>query len=102
LKSKSKTKEHQPHYIGFHTTTSEAAISSAHSEFKVSGTVCLGKGAYFARSIDGTINKARGGKGARFLAEVRMGKMYEVERQLIDKKHRSFNPEVHDYVYHSK
>ncbi|CAF2900431.1 unnamed protein product [Rotaria sp. Silwood2] len=27
-------KDHQPHYIGFHTTTPEAAVSIAHSEFQ--------------------------------------------------------------------
>ena len=34
LKSKQDEEDNQPHYIGFHTTTPEAAISIAHSEFR--------------------------------------------------------------------
>jgi hypothetical protein len=72
---KSKQSRHQPHYIGFHTTTTEAAVSIAHSDFQPSKTGWLGAGAYFARSVNGTINKARGGKGVWFIAEIRMGKV---------------------------
>ncbi|CAF4180133.1 unnamed protein product, partial [Adineta steineri] len=42
-------------YIGFHTTTPEAAVSIVHSEFIPSSVGMLGKGVYFARSITDTI-----------------------------------------------
>ncbi|CAF4478813.1 unnamed protein product [Rotaria sp. Silwood2] len=84
---------HQPHYIGFHTTTSEAAVSIAHSEFQPS------TGVYFARSIDGTIGKARTGGSAYIIAKIRMGKVYEAHRNLLNKKHPLFNPQVYDFVH---
>ncbi|CAF4556432.1 unnamed protein product, partial [Rotaria sp. Silwood2] len=62
----------------------------------------LGAGAYFARSIDGTIGKARTGGGAYIIAEIRMGKVYEVHRNLIHKKHTLFNRQVYDFVHRSK
>ncbi|CAF2823856.1 unnamed protein product [Rotaria sp. Silwood2] len=45
-------------YIGFHTTTAQAAVAIAHSDFRPSSSGMLGSGAYFARSIEDTFGKA--------------------------------------------
>lgn len=55
-----------PTYIGFHTTTPEAAVSIVKTEFKPSPSGMLGGDLYFARSLEATIGKVgqNGGKGA--------------------------------------
>ncbi|UJR34222.1 hypothetical protein I4U23_021628 [Adineta vaga] len=94
--------DNQPHYIGFHTTDPDAAISIAHSEFRPGTCGWIGAGVYFARSIVGTIGKAKSDGGAYIIAEIRMGKVYEVERDVITKGHEKFNPEIYDFAHHSK
>ncbi|CAF3200836.1 unnamed protein product [Rotaria sp. Silwood2] len=66
-------------YVGFHCTTPEAAVSIAHSDFRINNKPpqMLGFGVYFARSIKGTERKARH-SGATICAEVQMGKVKEV------------------------
>ncbi|CAF2504935.1 unnamed protein product [Rotaria sp. Silwood2] len=95
-------KDHQPHYIDFHTTTPGAAVSIAHSKFQPSTGGWLGASAYFARSVDGIIGKARTGGGTYIIAKIRMGEVYEVHRNFIDKKHPLFNPQEYDFVHRSK
>lgn len=69
-------------YVGFHRTTAEAAVMIAHSDFRISnsGKQMLGYGVYFARSISGTLGKARHG-GATICAEIQMGRVKEVTRR---------------------
>lgn len=69
-------------YIGFHITSPEAVASIVHSEFRCSKSGMLGAGVYFARSIDSAVYKAVGGKGAYIIAEIRMGRVYEFNREL--------------------
>ncbi|CAF5028553.1 unnamed protein product, partial [Rotaria socialis] len=95
-------KETQPHYIGFHTTTPEAVVSIAHINFRPSTKGWLGAGAYFARSVAGTIGKHRSAGGAWIIAEVHMGKVYEVLRNEIDRAHKNFNKEKYDFVHYTK
>jgi hypothetical protein len=104
LSSCYKTQEldNQPHYIGFHTTDPDSAIGIAHSEFRPGKNGWLGAGVYFARSIAGTIGKAKSEGGAHIIAEIRMGKVYEIERGHIDRKHPTFNDKEFDFVHHSK
>jgi hypothetical protein len=99
---KSEEIDNQPHYIGFHTTDPQSAISIAHSEFQAGSCGWLGAGVYFARSTVGTIGKAKGEGGAHIIVEIRMGKVYEVERESIDRNHPNFDPEKYDFVHHSK
>ena len=68
-------------YVGFHQTTAEAAVSIAHSEFRISQdhpSTMLGHGVYFARSIAATENKANS-KGAIICAEIEMGRVRYVD-----------------------
>jgi hypothetical protein len=99
---KSKEIDNQPHYIGFHTTDPDSAISIAHSEFRPGKNGWLGPGVYFARSIAGTIGKAKSEGGAHIIAEIRMGKVYEVEREAITRKHPQFNADKFNYVHYGK
>ena len=99
---KTEETDNQPHYIGFHTTVPEAAISIAHSEFQPGKNGWLGAGVYFARSTKGTIGKAKSTGGAHIIAEIRMGKVYEVEREVITKNHPRYNDAIYDYVHHTK
>ena len=94
--------DNQPHYIGFHTTTPEAAISIAHTEFQPGSSGWLGAAVYFARSTAGTIGKAKSDGGAHIIAEIRMGNVYEVEREVITRGDPKFNAEVYDYAHHTK
>ena len=67
-------------YIGFHRTTPEAAVSIAHSDFRVSTdqrSTMLGHGVYFARSADETEGKANA-EGAYICAEIDMGRVKQV------------------------
>ena len=70
-------------YIGFHTTTPEFAVSIVHSEFRSSPSGVLGKGVYFARSIEDTIGKAQTPGGACIIAEVRMGRVFEFDKHTV-------------------
>jgi hypothetical protein len=70
-------------YIGFHTTTPKAAVSIVHSEFRPSSEGMLGEGVYFARSIADTIGKAQNSGGACIIAEIRMGKVFEFDKNTI-------------------
>ena len=97
---KSQEIDNQPHYIGFHTTTPEAAIGIASSEFHPGKNGWLGPGVYFARSIAGTIGKAKSIAGAHLIVEIRMGKVYVVEQTAITKKHSKFDQKIFDYVHH--
>lgn len=97
LKSK---EDNQPHYIGFHTTDPVSAISIAHSEFRPGKNGWLGAGVYFARSVAATEGKAKSEGGARIIAEIRMGKVYEVEREVITRKHPKFDAEKFNYVHY--
>ena len=76
-----KKKNGKATYIGFHTTTVDAAVSIVHSEFRPSSKGMLGKGVYFARSIDDTIGKAQISGGACIIAEVRMDRVFEFEKK---------------------
>ena len=91
--------DNQPHYMGFHTTDPNSAISIAHSEFRPGTCGWLGPGVYFARSIAATEGKAKSDGGARIIAEIRMGKVYEVEKGAIDKKNPKFDPKTYEYVH---
>lgn len=99
---RSKEIDNQPHYIGFHTTDPDSAISIAHSEFRPGSCGWLGAGVCFARSVKGTIGKAKSDGGAHIIAEIRMGKVYEVERTRIDRNHPDFDRDIDDFVHHSK
>ncbi|CAF3815023.1 unnamed protein product [Rotaria sp. Silwood1] len=70
-------------YIGFHTTIVDYADSIVHSEFRASDKGMLGKGVYCARSIANTIGKAQCEGGACIIAEIRMGKVFEFDKQTI-------------------
>lgn len=70
-------------YIGFHTTTSNAAINIVHSEFRLSEKGMLGKGVYFARSIEDTIGKAQCEGGACIVAQIHMGKVFEFDKRTV-------------------
>ena len=99
--SKSEEIDNQPHYIGFHTTTPEAAIGIASSEFRPGKNGWLGPGVYFARSIAGTIGKAKiDVPGAHLIVEIRMGKVYVVDQKVITRKHHKFDQNIFDYVHH--
>ncbi|CAF3358318.1 unnamed protein product [Rotaria socialis] len=97
---KSKEENNQTHYIGFHTTDPTSAISIAHSDFRSGKNGWLGPGVYFARSIDGTIGKAKSSGGAHIIAEIRMGKVLKVEREVITRSHLRFNAEMYVLVHH--
>ena len=97
---RSKEIDNQPHYIGFHTTDPDSAISIAHSEFRPGKNGWLGAGVYFARSIAGTIGKAKSEGGAHIIAEIRMGKVYEIEREVITRNHPKHVAEKFEYVHH--
>ena len=99
---KSKEIDNQPHYIGFHTTDPDAAVSIAHSDFRTGTCGWIGAGAYFARSVSATWGKAKSDGGAHIIAEIRMGKVYEVERNVITKGHPRFDKDIYDYAHHSK
>ncbi len=64
---RSKQKEHQIYYIGFHATTFERVVSIAHSKFLLNRTRWLDAEACFVRSVKRTINKARCRKGTWFI-----------------------------------
>ncbi|CAF4201776.1 unnamed protein product, partial [Rotaria sordida] len=51
---------------------------------------------YFARSIEGTIGKAKSSGGATIIAEIRMGKVYEVDRDHIANNHPNFKKEIYE------
>ena len=91
-------------YIGFHTTTPEAAVAIIHSEFKSSEKGMLGKGVYFARSIEDTIGKARSKGGACIIAEVRMGKVLEIQKHQVywTRNSVTYDANLVDFVLSSK
>ncbi|CAF3340086.1 unnamed protein product [Rotaria socialis] len=97
---KSKEENNQTHYIGFHTTDPTSTISIAHSDFRSGKNGWLSPGVYFARSIDGTIGKAKSSGGAHIIAEIRMGKVLKVEREVITRSHLRFNAEMYVLVHH--
>ncbi|CAF1118625.1 unnamed protein product [Adineta steineri] len=99
---KPKLIDNQPHYIGFHTTDPMAAISIAHSQFQPGRPGWIGQGIYFARSVAGTIGKAKSEGGAFIIAEIRMGRVYEVERQVITKGHARFDAQIYEYAHRGK
>ena len=71
-------------YIGFHITSPEAAAAIVHSEFRPGAKGgMLGKGVYFGRSMANAKEKAVGGQGAYIVAEIKMGKVYEFDKQVI-------------------
>lgn len=70
-------------YIGFHATKPDSAVSIVHSEFRCSLKGMLGKGVYFARSMGATIAKTQGGTGAYIIAEIRMGKVFEFDKDEV-------------------
>ncbi|CAF4066407.1 unnamed protein product, partial [Rotaria sp. Silwood1] len=86
-------------YIGFHTTTSQAAVGIAHSEFRPSSSGMLGSGAYFARSVEDTIGKANS-YGAWIIAEIRMGKVFEINKKQIYPRFNNphYNANLHHFV----
>ncbi|CAF3533975.1 unnamed protein product [Rotaria socialis] len=69
--------------IGFHTTTSEAAVSTVLSEFIASKRGLLGKGVYFARSIADTIGKTQHEGGACIIAEIPIRQIFEFDKKTI-------------------
>lgn len=97
---KPKDGDNQPHYIGFHTTDPGSAISIAHSEFRPGKNGWIGAGVYFARSVAATEFKAKSQGGARIITEIRMGKVYEVEREVITRGHSRFNAEIFNYAHY--
>jgi hypothetical protein len=60
----------------------------------------LGKGVYFARSIEDTLEKAKGGKGACIIAEIRMGNVYEFHKKSIwpVEKNPDYDRGLHNFV----
>ncbi|CAF1501331.1 unnamed protein product [Rotaria magnacalcarata] len=72
-------------YIGFHQTTTEAAIGISQEGFRKSmkPPQMLGFGVYFARSFADTEGKARAA-GAFIVAEINMGHVRMIERAQID------------------
>ncbi len=92
-------------YIGFHTTTPKVAVLIAHSEFKISDRAgMLGKGIYFARSMQDTIGKANSTGGACIIAEIRMGKVYQFEKQSVIRHVNNpyYDPRLHEFVRSSQ
>ncbi|UJR11837.1 hypothetical protein I4U23_016017 [Adineta vaga] len=90
-------------YIGFHQTTPKAAVSIVKSEFLPSKSGMLGPGTYFARSLDGTEYKIGrdGGYGAWFIAKIEMGKVYLIEKDLINNgkgKTSRYDAVTHQFV----
>ena len=80
-------------YIGFHQTSPTAAVSIAHSDFRISDTykgTMLGHGVYFARSIDATQGKANNG-GAYICAEIEMGRVRKVGKEAYNNVYRGKN-----------
>ena len=96
---KSEEIDNQPHYIGFHTTDPDSAIKIVHSEFHPGKNGWLGPGVYFARSVAGTVGKAKSLGGAHIIAEIRMGKVFEVEREVITRTHSRHNSQIFEYVH---
>ena len=93
----------QTTYIGFHTTNPKAATSIVHSQFRSSTKGMLGKGVYFARSIADTTGKAQGGSGACFIAEIRMGKVFEVDKNSVYNSNRgSIDRDLQSFILESK
>ncbi|CAF1046069.1 unnamed protein product [Didymodactylos carnosus] len=90
-------KGNKPHYIGFHTTTPEAAKSIARSHFRPSWKGMLGAGVYFARSPAVSMGKANH-RGAWIVAEIRMGRVFEIERPLIMGGSQTYDAEKADFV----
>ncbi|CAF1251611.1 unnamed protein product [Adineta ricciae] len=67
-------------YIGFHQTDPASAVLIAHSDFRISTgprSTMLGHGIYFARSREGTENKANR-RGAFICAEINMGRVLRI------------------------
>ncbi|CAF1572676.1 unnamed protein product [Adineta ricciae] len=89
-------------YIGFHQTDPKSAMLIAHSDFLISTayeSTMIGHGVYFARSRDGTENKANR-KGAFICAEVEMGRVLRLnpnERNLYRGKNDWWS--THDTSY---
>ena len=94
-------KDNQPHHIGFHTTTPEAAIAIARSNFRPSSKGMLGAGVYCARSVEGTDDKANS-YGAWIVAEIRMGKVYEIEKPHIMPGHSRYDHQLAVFVRSSQ
>lgn len=97
-----KAKDNQPNHIGFHITEPKFAIDIAHSDFFPSKKGWVGRAAYFARSIDGCEGKYRSKGGARIIAEIHMGKVYEIEREVKTKTHARFDTAQYAYVHYGK
>lgn len=91
-------------YIGFHTTTPSAAVSIAHSEFRPSAKGMLGKGVYFALSIEDTIGKANSEGGACIIAEIRMGNVFQFDKHSIcpsTVSNRHYDGDMRKMIYSS-
>lgn len=69
-------------YIGFHMTSAQIALQIAHSDFRVTQTwhTMLGYGIYFARTLPQISN---GNYASIICAEIRMGRVLEITRELI-------------------
>jgi hypothetical protein len=90
-------------YIGFHQTSPEAAVSIAHSDFRIStkyDSTMLGHGVYFARSMDATERKANNG-GAYICADILMGRVKKAGPEVYKNSLRGTNDwwKEYDSVY---
>jgi hypothetical protein len=92
-------KDEQPHYIGFHRTDPDSAVKIVRSEFRPGAKGWIGGGVYFARSIEATIGKARSYGGAYIIAEIRMGKVYEVDREVLMKGNSRYNDKIYQFAH---
>ena len=74
----------------------------ARGGFLSSSQGMIGPVVYFARSLEAAIGKVgrNGGHGAWFIAEIRMGKVYAIEKRLIDitPGNMSYNVGLHRFV----
>lgn len=88
-------------YIGFHRTSPKAAKSITHTEFRSSERGMLGKGVYFARSIEGAKRKAND-SGAYFVVEVRMRRVFVVNKlDILNRKTTETNEDLGNFVRRS-
>ncbi|CAF4756525.1 unnamed protein product [Rotaria sp. Silwood1] len=71
---------HLSHVVVFHGNNYKP---QARCEFRASDKGMLGKCVYFARSIADTIGKAQCEGGACIIAKIRMGKVFEFDKQTI-------------------
>ncbi|CAF4646046.1 unnamed protein product [Rotaria sp. Silwood2] len=89
-------------YIGFHQTTTKAAIGISQEGFRISSRPpqMLGFGVYFARSFADTEGKARA-TGAFIVAEIDMGSVRIIELQQINEVRNTDSWwKDHDTIYY--